>query len=207
MNTSTNEIKTLPCTRLILAAGAWTPSVHRTLFGLSDNKLLITPLAGHSLVLRSPLWPPPKLDTTDKRDTECHAVFTTDSEGGYSPELFSRMPGGLIYLAGLNSSTYPLPEVADQRVIDSNSIEILKRTAGRLLGEGEFEVVREGVCWRPVSGRGGPLPIVKKFKEYETDVIVAAGHGAWGISLSLGTGWCVRQILEGKCVREWGLGN
>ncbi len=113
------------------------------------------------------------------------------------------MPGGIIYLAGLNSSTYPLPKVADQRVIDKNSIETLKRTAGRLLGEGGFDVVREGVCWRPVGGRG--VPIVK---EIEEGVVVAAGHGAWGISGSLGTGWCVGEMVEGRDVREWvgGLG-
>lgn len=108
------------------------------------------------------------------------------------------MPGGIIYLAGLNSSTYPLPKVADQRVIDKKSIAILKRTAGRLLGEGGFEVVREGVCWRPVGGRD--VPIVK---EIEKGVVVAAGHGAWGISGSLGTGWCVKEMVEGRDVGEY----
>ena len=158
-DTVTQEQSELPCNHLILAAGAWTPTVHRTLFPTSKVSIPITSLAGHSLVLRSPHWPPPKLDKIDDSATnpmirqECHAVFTTDAEGGYSPELFSRMPDGHIYLAGLNSSTYPLPKVAHERVIDPSSIDILKKTAHNLLGD-DFEVVREGVCWRPVARKG-----------------------------------------------------
>lgn len=66
------------------------------------------------------------------------------------------MPDGCIYLAGLNSSTYPLPATADQRRLDAESVAVLKRTASKLLG-GEFEVVREGVCWRPVARKGVPI--------------------------------------------------
>lgn len=35
------------------------------------------------------------------------------------------------------------------------------------------------------------------------DVFVAAGHGAWGISLSLGTGWCVAGMVDGKDMSEY----
>lgn len=165
LNTSTRDQQTLPCTRLVLAAGAWTPEVHRTLFPASKTRIPITSLAGHSLILRSPHWPPPGLDGADpaanaggrRRQQDCHAVFTTDAEAGYSPEIFSRMPDGCIYLAGLNSSSYPLPKMADERVVDAKSIAVLKKTARRLLGDG-FEVVREGVCWRPVCiSYSGPL--------------------------------------------------
>ena len=98
-------------------------------------------------MLRSPHWPPPALDKTDPLNAsgpECHAVFTTDADADYSPEIFSRMPSGCIYLAGLNSASYPLPAVANERVIDAESIAVLKGTARKLLGEG-LEVVREGV--------------------------------------------------------------
>ena len=151
----TKDTTTLPCTQLVLAAGAWTPQVHRTLFPASNTNIPISSLAGHSLVLRSSHWPPPALDSTDpardargattdiKGRSNCHAVFTTDASAGYSPELFSRMPDGHIYLAGLNSSSYPLPGIASERVIDQNSIETLRRTANRLLGD-DIEIIREG---------------------------------------------------------------
>lgn len=59
---------------------------------------------------------------------------------------------------------------------------------------------REGVCWRPVASKG--VPIVADLgnikKNGEEGVIVAAGHGAWGISLSLGTGYAVAGLVEGR---------
>lgn len=204
LDTSTQEQTTLPCTRLVLAAGAWTPEVHRTLFPKSKMGLPITSLAGHSLILRSPHWPPPALDSTDPANAgrqDCHAVFTTDAEADYSPEIFSRMPDGCIYLAGLNSSTYPLPKIANERVIDPKSIAMLKKTARKLLGE-NFEVVREGVCWRPVARRGVPI-ITDLGDKGEEGVIVCAGHGPWGISNSLGSGYCVAKMVEGKDVERY----
>ena len=81
-----------------------------------------------------------------------------------------------------------------ERVLDPDSIATLRKTAERLLGEG-LEVEREGVCWRPVTRRG--TPIVGEL-EGEGGVFVAAGHGAWGISLSLGTGYVVAGMVSGK---------
>ena len=66
-----------------------------------------------------------------------------------------------------------------------------------------LEIVREGLCFRPVFERGacvlGPLA-----GEGE-GVWVAGGHGPWGICLSLGTGVCVAEMVEGReCSAEVG---
>ena len=111
------------------------------------------------------------------------------------------MPDGCIYLAGLNSSTYPLPEIANERVIDPESVAVLMKTARKLLGDG-FEVVREGVCWRPVARRGVPI-IADLGDGGEEGVIVCAGHGPWGISNSLGSGFCVARMVEGKDMERY----
>lgn len=205
INTFSQKRSRLPCTHLVLAAGAWTPEVYRTLFPTSKILIPITSLAGHSLVLQSPHWPLPKLDKTEEENPyvrqDCHAVFTTDAEAGYSPEIFSRMPDGHIYLAGLNSSTYPLPKSANERIIDAKSIAALKKTAHKLLGD-DFEVIREGVCWRPVAKRG--VPIISELSDKgQPKVYVAAGHGPWGISNSLGTGFCVADMVEGKNMERY----
>lgn len=160
-DTKSHDEATLACNRLVTAAGAWSPQVFSTLFPESKVRIPITSLSGHALVLRTKRWPPPALDDTDPANAKggrhgCHAVFTTEAEGGYSPELFSRMPNGEFYLAGLNSSTYPLPAVANERKIDAPSITTLKRTAKRLLGD-DAEVTRESVCWRPVTRKGTPI--------------------------------------------------
>lgn len=62
------------------------------------------------------------------------------------------------------------------------------------MGE-HLEVVREGVCWRPLSARG--TPYLGKIPG-QLRLWIAAGHGAWGISLSLGTGKVMAEMMQGK---------
>jgi glycine/D-amino acid oxidase-like deaminating enzyme len=199
LNTSTNAVSEIPCTRLLISAGAWSQQVFSTLFPNSNLELAISSLAGHSLVVRSPRW------GKGQEVNGCHAVFTTD-EAGYSPEIFSRI-GGEIYIAGLNSVSLPLPELATESRIDESSIAKLKMTAERLLGEEDLEVVRKGLCFRPVTKRGTPilariegerLGSVGTRGTREGGVFIAAGHGPWGISLSLGTGKVMSEMIEGK---------
>jgi glycine/D-amino acid oxidase-like deaminating enzyme len=199
-----SETIDIPCSRLIITAGAWTPTVFKTLFPKARQTIPIAGLAGHSLLIRSPRW---SVGDELQGRGGCHAVFTNDSQG-YSPEVFSRV-GGEIYIAGLNSATLSLPKVATDRVIDSNSTNILRKTATRLLGKGEdeiddLEILREGLCFRPVASRGFPLvgnvedAVMGVKTEKLGGVWIAAGHGPWGISLSLGTGKVVAEMVEGR---------
>lgn len=193
----------IPCTRIVIAAGAWSPQVFATLFPTSSFKLPVSSLAGHSLVVKSPRW------TQAYEHEGCHAVFTTDP-GGYSPELFSRM-GEEIYVAGLNSSTIPLPALPTDAKIEDEATEKLLVTAKRLLSigkEDDLQVVRKGLCFRPVTSRGTPIlgriPDNKLGGKVSTrpggegGVFVAAGHGPWGISMSLGTGKVMAQLIQGQ---------
>ncbi|KAI9721063.1 MAG: hypothetical protein M1812_002544 [Candelaria pacifica] len=195
----------IPCTRLIITAGAWTPQVFSTLFPTSKTKLPISSLAGHSLVVKSPRW------TKTNEQKGCHAVFTTDTSG-YSPEIFSRV-GGEIWLGGLNSTNIPLPNLATETSIQNEAIEQLIQTSKHLLGipdsnEEDLEIVRKGLCFRPVTPTGKPIiariPDSKLGDGFSTrglgdgGVFVAAGHGPWGISLSLGTGMVVAELVEGR---------
>ncbi|KAL9625698.1 MAG: hypothetical protein Q9160_000017 [Pyrenula sp. 1 TL-2023] len=210
-----NEEETrLPCSSIVLAAGAWTPSIFRELFPQSKLSIPISPLAGHSLVLKSPRH---KIDNEEQYG-RCHAIFAAPSRSiGFSPEIFSRV-GGEIYIAGLNDAGLALPKLATGAKIETDSIQDLKRAAGRLLGEAkeaagesgahddDLEIVREGLCFRP-AGRGG-RPVIARVSDDKfggrlkakdgSGVFVAAGHGPWGITLSLGTGLVVAEMVQGK---------
>lgn len=154
--------------------------------------------------MRSPRW------SAEHEEHGCHAVFATDSDG-FSPEVFSRM-GGEIYLAGLNDASIPLPKIATDAKLDPAAIERLKDVAKRMLGlqsgEDDLEILREGLCFRPVTPRGLPIiirvPDAKLGENFATrgggdgGVFFAAGHGPWGISNSLGTGKVMAQLIEGK---------
>lgn len=193
----------IPCTRLLLTAGAWTRSVFEQLFPSSSLKIAVSQLAGHSLVVRSPRW------AKEHESKGCDAVFTT-MRSGFSPEIFSRI-GGEIYIAGLNDPSLPLPDLATDARIDQTSIEELKKVAQRLLGQdgtdvSDLEVVQEGLCFRPVTDSGVPIlcriPDDQLGGRIETKpgadggVFVATGHGPWGISHSLGTGKVMAEMLE-----------
>ena len=133
----------VPCTRLIITSGAWSPRVFSSLFPKSTVRIPISSLAGHSLLVRNPSHDP----SEEQADAEvCHALFATD-DIGFSPELFSRV-GGELYLAGLNSTMIPLPEQTQDVKVDEKAIEQMKRCAAEMIGatDGkEMEVLRESL--------------------------------------------------------------
>lgn len=193
----------IPCTRLLIAAGAWTASVFDTLFPTSSLRIGVSQLAGHSLVVRSPRW------TKELENKGCHAIFTT-MRSGFSPEIFSRI-GEEIYIAGLNDPNLTLPNLPTDATPDEASVQELNAIAQKLLGTdadaSDLQVVREALCFRPVTKRG--VPILAKLPDDELGgiktkrgadggVFVCAGHGPWGISHSLGTGKVMAEMLEGQ---------
>lgn len=192
----------IPCTNVVIAAGAWSSQVFKTLFPTSNFKLPVSSLAGHSLVVTSPKW------KSEHEHGGCHALFLTSSPG-YSPEIMSRI-GGHIYIAGLNSATEPLPDLATDSKgrISRSSIDTLRQTANEVLGEDDIQVVREGLCFRPVTERGTPIlsrvpdeylgPSIGTRPGPEGGVYVATGHGPWGISMSLGTGLVMAEMIQGR---------
>lgn len=203
LNTETQAETDIPCTKILIAAGAWSGQVFKTLFPNSKTKLPISSLAGHSLVVRSPRW------SKEHEEKGCHAVFTTGEEG-FSPEIFSRV-GGEIYVAGLNDPSLALPKLPTESNIDERSIEVLKKTAKRLLGGrndvDDLEVLKMGLCFRPVTNRGTPilgripderLGSIGTRGGSEGGVWLAAGHGPWGISLSLGSGKIMAEMIQGR---------
>jgi glycine/D-amino acid oxidase-like deaminating enzyme len=193
-NTKTGTETDVPCTRLILAAGPWSPQVFKRLFPLSDARLPITALSGHSLLLKSPKW---------KGEGESHVVYS--SVDGWSPGLLAR-PDGTFYIGGLNH-TLPLPTLPGERRIEKESIEKSLVVARELLGD-DIEVLREEVCFRPVTA--WKVPIIQRMEDSnlgagtatrpgaDGGVFVAAGHGPWGISLALGTGAVVAELVQGR---------
>ncbi|KAF2496432.1 FAD dependent oxidoreductase [Lophium mytilinum] len=198
----------VPFSNVVLAAGAWTSPVYRTLFPTSDLELPITAISGHSVLLRSSEWEAHPAS----QGVETDAVFATDESGDYFPEMFYRADGS-IWLGGINhpSSEIPLPQPSAKPTPLASSISKLRETAEYLYGLPSSNIVteRESICFRPVTPAG--LPIVAKVPDVRLGrgwgrrnavegVYVAAGHGPWGISGSLGTGKVVSQMVLGEDV-------
>lgn len=218
LNLDTNTESAIKCTNLILAAGAWTQQVFQSLFPASNTTFPIYPLAGYSLLVRSPRY---TTTLESKENNHSHAVFTTHPPScGFSPEIFSRQRSE-IYIAGLNSREIPVQEGVEniKSFFEQSEVEKLKAVAVRLMGRlpagatestdetpnvDDLEILREGLCFRPVAERGvpfvgrvddGALGGLKTSKN--GGVFVAAGHGPWGITLAPGTGKAVADLVRG----------
>ncbi|GAB1312164.1 FAD dependent oxidoreductase domain-containing protein [Madurella fahalii] len=196
----------LACAKLVITAGSWTGRVFRALFPKSELEIPIQSLAGHSLVLKSPRW------HAGLEGNGCHAVFTTHKDA-FCPEMFSRI-GGHIYFAGLNSSNLPLPDAEMGKATPYRESLAQLREAAKLIlgradgGEDDLGIVREGLCFRPVTSWG--TPIISRIPDEdlgagtvtrpgaEGGVFVAAGHGPWGIAMSLGTGIVLAELVQGR---------
>jgi glycine/D-amino acid oxidase-like deaminating enzyme len=209
-NDKTKKSTTIDCERIVFTAGAWTPSAFSQLFPGSKFKIPISSLAGHSINVRSPRH----TLFHEEKYGRCHAVFAAPSRSwSFAPEAISRR--GEIYVAGLNSETMPLPPLATEAKIEAEAMEELKRVSFKLVGlavpDGhdtqmdDLEVTREALCFRPVAR--GRRPIIARIEDSRLGdstmmargggVYVAAGHGPWGISLSLGTGKVMAEMLQG----------
>lgn len=228
LNSETQTEYNLPCRNLVICAGPWTSLVYKTLFpsASATDRPQISSLAGYSLLVRSPRHT--LLHEHDQYKGKSHAVFTTlpEEDGGFCPEIFSR-EGAEIYIAGLNSSEIPIPARAEgsKAIMDEEQMARLRKVAVQFLGklassedemdqnEDDLEILREGLCFRPVSNTG--LPIVSRVRDkllgdqtsIRSDhtavgreiggVFIATGHGPWGISQSLGTGKVIADMVDG----------
>ena len=219
----------IPCTKLILAAGAWTPTLFQTLFPTSHLRIPIHPLAGYSLLASSPRYTAPfPLNTSAAQGQHmCYAVYSGPGpHWPYAPEAFARLGARgrpEIWIGGLNDPELALPATAQEvaALRDPEAVGELRRGFVQMCGratvsgqegegvnEDDLHTLREGLCFRPVSDTG--VPVIGRLRERQLGgvktgeegtgggVFVAAGHGPWGISLSLGTGKVVAEMVLGS---------
>ena len=211
---------TIPCTNLVFSSGAWTSLVLNELFPLNKVPFDMIPLAGYSLLVRSPRYT--LEDERSAHGGRAHAVFATHPQScGFSPEIFTRK-GAEIYIAGLNPDLEIPSCVEDVKsLFNPGEMQKLKEVAVRLLGNltkgstestdqianiDDLEVLREGLCFRPVGSTD--VPTICKIDDallgggaqtaVDGGVYIATGHGPWGISLSLGTGKVVSEMINGQ---------
>ena len=219
------EIYDKHCKNVVITAGAWTPRAFQKLFPDSKLRIPIDPLAGYSIVVHSPRYSKPILDPIRHSENGpagvSHAVYCAPTASwAFAPEAFPRVPADgkpELWVGGLNDSAMKLPETADATpaLIDKDKTEELRRAMIAMTGlsrDGDdltvddLKIKRESLCFRPLSKSGNP--IIAKVPssalghgvEMANDggVYIASGHGPWGISLSLGTGTVMAEMLTGR---------
>jgi D-amino-acid dehydrogenase len=153
---------------VVMATGAWTPQLSREL----GCKVPIVPGKGYSITMQRPEKCPiyPMI-------FEEHRVAITPMQSAYRI-------GSTMEFAGYNTELNP------QR------LNLLREGAAIYLHTPLGESVMENWWgWRPMVYDGkpiiGPLPNME-------NVVLAAGHGMLGLSMSTGTGKLVAQMLNGE---------
>jgi glycine/D-amino acid oxidase-like deaminating enzyme len=183
--------ETLLCEELVICAGAWTAKVLST---LQLPSIPVTSLPGNSVILRAPSYPPSMAATAIF--ATIHGAHRLECEHGSvpeSPELFPR-GDGTILVDGDNTAP-PLPD--DPAIRASFVSEAAERRLLRAIGYvsgplSRAEVIDRQLCYRSTMEDGRPA--LGKLKE---GVWVATGHGPWGVTLSLGTGRVLAELILG----------
>jgi D-amino-acid dehydrogenase len=155
------------CDAVVVATGAWTPQLARQL----KCSIPIVPGKGYSMTMprpqKCPIYP---------MIFEEHRVAITPFSHGYRI-------GSTMEFAGYDSSLNP------QR------LSLLREGAALYLHEPMAEPLQEEWSgWRPMIYDG--LPVIDFTPAYG-NVLIAAGHGMLGVSMSPGTGKLAAELLSG----------
>ena len=204
------KVQEISCDNLVLAAGAWTPRLYKKLFPSSDANFCPETNSGNWLVVKSPAKP--------LIHNRCEVIF--DDYVEHQLEFVGRNDG-TIWISGLNNAVKCLKEVKGSDTPDEDAISRLLGYARRFLHASETEkgddldVIATGRTYRPTIDR--ELPIIARVdpkilcpvkqsdgngRVADTDgpvgcVFVCSGHGRYGITLAMGSGRLMSQIIMG----------
>ena len=161
---------------VVVAAGPWTPAV----VDPSDAWRPIAPLWGVNVELR--------LDAPPRHTVEQAGIDALIATGGDPPPLFSMVTAGGVSSLGSTFLASEPDAAALAPRLRANGARFVPALA-------TTPITSFRACARPLSADGRPLLGRAPGRE---DVFVAAGHGAWGISLGPGSAALVADLVLGR---------
>ncbi|KAK7061101.1 hypothetical protein VNI00_000837 [Paramarasmius palmivorus] len=184
-NSDSNDAETIEATDIIIAAGAWSPSL--------IPSVPVDGMRAHSVTIH----PDPSVTISP------YALFTSIALRGsgrpqtVTPELYAR-PGNEVYACGSGDDS-PLPETVDEVKADPAAIERVIRDATSISSElRNGRIDKRQACFLPVVRSGGG-PIVGAAPKIAKGLYVATGHTCWGICNAPGTGRAMAElVMDGK---------
>ncbi|KAI1123472.1 nucleotide-binding domain-containing protein [Nemania abortiva] len=206
-STKSNETYSHPCQKLILAAGPWTPSQFELLFPDSTLDLQPSTNAGDWAILQNPN--PVNLNTT--------AVVFFDDIVHEKLEYAGRSDG-TIWVYGTRNHTAVLPPPGQEDEPSEEVINSLIRYSERFIHKGQgdddnenlrLRVREKGRSFRPFTASGLPVlsavppqrlisSISFQGQQLASNVFICYGHGSYGITLGMGSGKLMAQVVCGQ---------
>lgn len=197
--------ESIPITDVVIAAGPWTGTLVKKLFpsARTSSRLLssatqVTGSRAHSVIIKA------------SRPTSNHCLFTDmrfsrgpgKGTSAAAPEVYARADG-TVYVCG-GGDDEPLPATAEEVVFDGKKTSDLVEQSAVLAPEvlsieegkkgGGATLVAEQACYLPMAAGNMLLG-----GDAKTGIWLTAGASCWGITLGLGTGSVMADlILTGK---------
>ncbi|KAJ3716593.1 FAD dependent oxidoreductase [Lentinula raphanica] len=184
VRTDLGRKETLSATHVILAAGAWSPTLL--------SSLPISSTRAHSITIH----PQPSVDIAP------YVLFTEialpERRGlTVSPEIYAR-PGNEVYACGPGDDSL-LPKIVDDVVIDEVACESIWKHVSSISPELRAGIVdKRQACFLPIVETGGG-PIVGAAPHIAEGLIIATGHTCWGICNAPGTAKALSElVMDGR---------
>jgi glycine/D-amino acid oxidase-like deaminating enzyme len=195
----------LPCQKLVLTAGPWTPSQVKILFPGSPLDLKPSTNAGDWIIFQN----------QNPLETETTAVVFFDDIVHEKLEYAGRNDGS-IWVCGRRNyvAVLPLPSKEDQpdNTVISNLIDYSERfirQSGNADGEKNpgLAIIGKGRAFRPSTVSGLPfisgipskyLCSSSKSPSAACGVFICYGHGSYGITLGMGSRQRIAQLVCGQ---------
>jgi glycine/D-amino acid oxidase-like deaminating enzyme len=204
------------CNDLVFATGTQTPRLVHELFPRFSHDFHETNNSGDWIIVKS---------TPTFQDQTCAEVILDDVVH-HQLEFVGRKDHAtgdfVIWVCGLNNEGGKPGRIDDQAEPDKAAINLLRKYAGRFLWNGEpaqedgLEVLEKGRTYRPTIGR--ELPILTSVSRGDlcgsriskeqslsgqgdcakSGIWVCTGHGKYGITLGLGSGKLMSQLILGE---------
>ena len=195
---------------LVLAAGAWTPGLFRRLFPASSVDFQETINSGNWIIA----------ENSDTGPYISEGQVMLDDFVGHQLEFVGRNDG-TIWISGLSNNRTPIEYVHNPIEPDAEDIDKLAQYADqflRLSSEARpksIEIIEFGRSYRPTSDRH--FPIIDKVAPHmlvsaeeiselqnpsgssytSSGVFVNTGQGKYGITMGLGSGKLMSQLIMG----------
>ena len=192
----------LECSKLVLAAGSWTPNVFTKLFPLSPIEIESSTSAGEWIVFKNP----------EPFSNRSIAAVFLDEIVGQKLEFAGRNDN-TVWATGEKSQIGELPNVGGIPYPNISNLLRLKEKANEFLkhpsrGDPELYVLNQGRSYRPTTRTQLPIiagvPACKlssdKCDDSEITVYINFGHGSHGVALGMGSGKLMSQVVLNRSV-------
>lgn len=197
MDKATSESRSMPATIVVLAAGPWTPVLFPSapVSAIRAHSVTIRPtrpVSAYCLFTEISVPQPP----SEAEDALGNGHVTTVQESTkiMSPEIYAR-PNNEVYVCGAGDNAVPLPENTDEVEVSKETCQDIIDAVSSISDELRDGVVtRRRACYLPtvdVGGSGGPLV----GQTGVSGLLMATGHGCWGIHNAPATGKLISEII------------